>query len=81
MERPITRSLLATFIEYAATRRVTPSEWQRFAVQHYGDEQTEGARRECVRIIQRVMGREVPKADLERLYSIAAALRASEGTN
>src|SRR5215510_11296161 len=34
MERPITGSLLATFIEYAATRRVTLLEWHRFAVQH-----------------------------------------------
>jgi hypothetical protein len=79
MERPITRSILATFIKYAATRRVTPSEWQRFAVQHYGDERMEEARRECVRILLRVTRGEVPKADVERLYSLAAALRASEG--
>ena len=80
MERPITRSLLATFIEYAATRRVTPSEWQRFAVQHYADERMEEARRQCVRTLQRVTRREVSKADVERLYSIAAALRAGAGT-
>jgi hypothetical protein len=79
MERPITRSLLATFIEYAATRRVTLLEWHRFAVNHYHDERMEDARRECVRIIRRVTRGEVPKADVERLYSIAAALRASEG--
>jgi len=79
MKRPITRSLLATFIEYAATRRVTLLEWHRFAVNHYHDERMEDARRECVRIIRRVTRGEVPKADVERLYSIAAALRASEG--
>jgi len=45
---------------------------------HYGDDGWR-KRRECVRIIQRVTRGEVPKADLERLYSIAAALRASEG--
>ena len=79
MKRPITRSLLATFIEYAATRRVTLLEWHRFAVNHYHDERMEDARRECVRIIRRVTRGEVPKADVERLYSLAAALRASEG--
>ena len=79
MKRPITRSLLATFIEYAAIGRVTLSERHRFAVQHYGDQRMEEARRECVRIIRRVTRGEVPKADVERLYSIAAALRASEG--
>jgi hypothetical protein len=79
MERPITRSLLATFIEYAATRRVTLFEWHRFAIQHYGDERMEEARRECVRMLQRAKRGKVPKADVERLYSIAAALRASEG--
>jgi hypothetical protein len=79
MERPITRSLLATFIEYAATQRVTLLEWHRFAVNHYHDERMEEARRECVRILQRAKRGEVPKAEVERLYSIAAALRASEG--
>jgi hypothetical protein len=79
MERPITRSLLATFIEYAATQRVTLLEWHRFAVNHYHDERMEEARRKCVRILQRAKRGEVPKADVERLYSIARALRASEG--
>jgi hypothetical protein len=74
MERPITRSLLATFIEYAATRRVTRLEWE-----HFGDERMEEARRECVRILQRATRGEVPKANLERLYSIAATLRPGEG--
>ena len=34
----LTRSLLATFIEYAARDCVTPLEWSRFIVNHYGDE-------------------------------------------
>jgi len=54
------------FIEYAATRRVTPSEWQHFAVQHYGDERIEVARRECVRMLLQVTRGEVPKADVDR---------------
>jgi len=81
IERPITRSLLATFIEYAVTQRVTVLEWHRFAVNHYHDERMEEARRECVRVLQRSKGREVPKADVEHLYSIAAALRAGEETD
>jgi hypothetical protein len=73
------RLLLATFIEHAAQQRVTPLEWSRFAVQHYGDERMEQARRQCVRILQQVKGRNVlPKADVELLHSIAAELRASE---
>ena len=44
MERPITRSLPATFIEYAARDCVTPLEWSRFIVNHYKDEVMEGAR-------------------------------------
>lgn len=64
--------------EYAATQRVTLLEWHRFAVNHYHDERMEEARRECVRIIQRAKRGEVPRVDVERLYSIAAALRASE---
>jgi len=70
---------LATFIEYAATQRITLLEWHRFAVNHYHDERMEEARRECVRILQRATRGEVPMADVERLYSIAAALRASGG--
>jgi hypothetical protein len=79
MERPITRSLLATFMENAAKGCVTPIEWSRFATNHYHDEAMEQARRECVRVIA-VMGkgdyRKVPKPDLDRLYSIAQNLRA-----
>jgi hypothetical protein len=78
METPITRSLLATFIEYAATDRVTAVEWDRFAVRHYQDEHMENARRECVRILSGPRKQPIPKTELERLYSIADDLRASE---
>ena len=82
MERPVTRSLLATFIEYAAKDCVTPIEWQRFAVNHYHDPVMEDARVECVRIMQQGLHgyRQVPKADLERLYAIASELRAGAKT-
>src|SRR5215475_114474 len=80
MERPTTRSLLATFIEYAATDRVTPIEWHRFVVQHYQDEQMEKARRECARILGGPRKRPISKAELERLYSIADALRTGART-
>jgi hypothetical protein len=80
MERPITRSLLASFIEYAAKGCVTDIEWNRFAVNHYPDAQMEEARRECVRVLA-IEGkgdyRQVPRADLDRLYSIATDLRGS----
>ena len=75
MSRPTTRTLLASFIENAAKDCVTPLEWDRFAVAHYGDEKMETARRHCVRILRE---RPVPKEDLELLYSIAADLRASK---
>jgi hypothetical protein len=78
METPITRSLLATFIEYAATDRVTAVEWNRFVVQHYQDEHMENARRECARILGGPRKRPMPKTELERLYSIADDLRESE---
>jgi len=78
MEGPITRSLLATFIEYAATDRVTAIEWDRFVIQHYQDEQMERARRECARILGGPRKRPIPKPELERLYLIAHELRASE---
>jgi hypothetical protein len=81
MERPITRSLLATFIEYAAKGCVTPIEWSRFAINHYHDEAMEQARRECVRVLG-IVGkgdhRNVPKPDLDRLLSLARDLRAGE---
>lgn len=79
MERPITRSLLATFIEYAARGCVTSSEWFRFVVRHYHDERMEEARSECARILGGADARKVPRSELDLLYSIADDLRASEG--
>jgi hypothetical protein len=75
-----TRTLLASFIENAAKGCVTPLEWDRFSVTHYGDEKMEAARRHRVRILQK---RPVPnKGDLDFLYSIAADLRRkSDRTN
>jgi hypothetical protein len=72
MEHLVTRSLLASFIEYAAKNCVTPEEWSQFAVAHYGDEKMEAARRDCVRFLQK---RPVAQEDLDFLYSIAADLR------
>jgi hypothetical protein len=71
----VTRSLLASFIENAAKDCVTPLEWNRFAVAHYGNEKIEAARRHCVRILR---NRPIPKEDRAFLYSIAADLRASK---
>jgi len=78
MERPITRSLLATFIEYAARDCVRPLEWSRFIVTHYQDEVMEAARVDCVRILQSAPPGKVAKADMDRLYDIARDLRASD---
>ncbi|MGZ5823119.1 MAG: hypothetical protein ACXWJ2_04170 [Hyphomicrobium sp.] len=78
MERPITRSLLATFIEYTARDCVTPIEWSRFMVNHYGDEAMEAARVGCVRILQNVAPGKVTSADKDRLYAIADELRAAD---
>jgi len=77
MERPITPSLLATFIEYAATNPVTAIEWHRFAVNHYRDERMENARRECVRLIISSKG-QLSKFERDRLHSIADSLRTRE---
>jgi hypothetical protein len=77
MERPITRSLLATFIEYAARGCVTPIEWSRFMINHYKDERMEAARVNCVRILSAAPGK-IAIADIDRLYEIAQGLRASE---
>jgi hypothetical protein len=49
MHWPVTRPLLASFIECAAKGCVTPSEWHRFAHSHYQDEEMEFARAECVK--------------------------------
>jgi hypothetical protein len=77
MERPITRSLLATFIEYAARGCVTPIEWSRFMINHYKDERMEEARVDCVRILSAARGK-IAIADIDRLYDIARDLRDSD---
>jgi hypothetical protein len=77
-QRPVTRSLLASFIEYAAKGVIKEQEWFRFVVAHYQDPLMEAARVECARILG--AGRvgelsRVPQADLERLHAIARQLR------
>jgi len=74
MERPATRKLLATFIEYAAKGCATSIEWQRFIVAHYADPQMEEARRECARVLQGP-GRAVTSEQLGLLRSLADHLR------
>jgi hypothetical protein len=66
---------LASFIANATKDCVTPLEWDRFAVAHYGDEKMEAARRHCVRILGK---RPIPQEDQAFLYSIVADLRASK---
>jgi hypothetical protein len=78
LEQPITRKMLATFIEYAAKGSVTSAEWSRFMVRRYQDERMEEARRQCVRVIQRSKSRRVAKRDLDFLSSVADGLRAKE---
>jgi hypothetical protein len=78
MERPITRSLLATFIEYAATDKVTLIEWHRFAVNHYHDEMMEKARVQCVRILARMAHDPISPADRDFLFALADDLRKNQ---
>ena len=84
MERPVTRPLLATFIEYAATGRVTGVEWHRFAINHCGDEMMEAARREGVRVLHdaKPSGRyrlpQISGSDRDYLFSVAQLLRENQ---
>ena len=74
--RPIDRSLLASFIEYAASGVVTSQEWQRFAANHFQDEVMEEARSEFVRIFHK--SRNLPKLSAEEqqhLNQLASRLR------
>jgi hypothetical protein len=84
MYRPITRSLLASFIEYAAKGCVTPLEWHRFIVGHYHDEEMENARRECARVFGyskpfRLSHMEEPRPlsqmEMNALFKLASELR------
>jgi hypothetical protein len=74
MERPVTPKLLATFIEYAATGKVTTLEWHRFIVAHYLDPRMEEARRKCARIIIE-SGHPVEGERLVALRALADSLR------
>ena len=76
VERPVSRQLLATFIEYAARGCVTPIEWQRFMVAHYADPWMEEARRECVRVLQGA-DRTVMSEQRDSLLSLADRLRSA----
>ena len=80
MERPTTRSLLATFIEYAASGKVTTIEWNRFIVEHYMDPQMEAARREFGRIFHGSDLRGVTGEKLDALRSLADRLRSGNVT-
>jgi hypothetical protein len=75
MERPVTRTLLTTFIEYAAVGKVTPIERHRFIVEHYLDPQMEAARRECGRILDGSGLPGVTDEKLDALRSLADKLR------
>jgi hypothetical protein len=72
--RPITRSLLASAIEYAARGKLDTIEWQRFFVNHYHDKMMEAARVATVRTLQS-SGRAVPAELIAELDSIATQLR------
>ena len=74
VERPVTRKLLATFIEYAARGCVISIEWQRFIVAHYADPRMEEARRDCARVLQGP-GSAVTNEQLASLHSLADRLR------
>lgn len=52
-ERPVTKTLLASFIEYALEGKVTLLEWNRFIIEHYADVEMENARIACARILRK----------------------------
>jgi hypothetical protein len=82
--RPITRQLLASFIEYAMKGCVTSEEVRRFMNTYYDDEAMETAKRELGRLLPHyswingvgTFARQpVPREHLERLSAIARDLR------
>ena len=81
MKRPITRSLLATAIEYAAQSKLQPLEWDRFFIQKdigphdYPDEVMEWARSETVRIFHEHPMGPLPEEARNELYKVVARLR------
>jgi hypothetical protein len=76
MERPITRRLLASAIEYAARSKLDMIEWHRFFVNHYHDELMEEARVACVRLLDSCpVAEPVPATIINQLDAIAQTLR------
>ena len=76
MVRPITRSLLASAIEYAARGKLDTIEWHRFFINHYHDEIMETARVECIRALDSCPPTEpVPANLIAKLDNIATRLR------
>lgn len=76
--RPIDKTLLASFLEYAANGVVTMAEWRRFAINHYEDSMMEDARAECVRILCANPDPQTLLAeDRQRLHHLARGLRES----
>jgi hypothetical protein len=82
--RPITRSTLATAIEYAAQSKLRPLERQRFflhkdsGAHRYPDDVMEEARRQAMEIFfqYRAHG-PLPKEAQDRLFDLAAGLRSA----
>jgi len=76
MERPITRRLLASAIEYAARNKLDTIEWHRFFINHYHDEMMEEARIKCVRLLHSCSVAEpVPAQIITELDAVARTLR------
>ena len=87
--RPITRRLLATFIEYALKGCVTWDEARRFMNTAYDDELMEHAKRELRRLLPyycwdngvgTVAMQPVPHENIDQLLAIASELRAEPGS-
>lgn len=78
MVRPITRSLLASAIEYAARGKLDMIEWHRFFVNHYHDEMMEAARIATIRMLDSVpVAEPVPAELIAKIDNIATQLRQS----
>ena len=76
MQRPVTRKLLASAIEYAAQGKLEPLEHERFFAAHYHDAVMEIARRDAARIL--TSGKvPLPENAKAQLQQIATGLRTS----
>jgi hypothetical protein len=75
MARPVTHTLLASAIEYAAQAKLTATEHQRFFVTHYDDPVMEEARQEYLRIV--ISGERYPLSPsrILSLHAVAKMLR------